>query len=290
MFRCSIRVPYFQASKLNPGNHVQLHATLGLKMYIQLLMECCRTPSWSHCPPSPVVDFNIKRFPSFEGPEATRLVFTGIQIVVNFWLFHISIGIGDTIANPKVMSYIIQHIGEKKQQNLKEDNNIKQMVTAGSKGSYINISQMLVCVGQQSMEGCHIPFGFPHRMLPHFMKDDFSPKARGFVENSYLRGMMPQEYFFHAMAGQEGLIDTAIKTVETGYIQRHLVKALEDVMVCYDGTMQNFLGDLIQFIYGEDGMDGTFIERQKIETFGMSDREFEHNYQVYMMDKEDPHQ
>ncbi|KAF8442027.1 hypothetical protein L210DRAFT_854519 [Boletus edulis BED1] len=88
------------------------------------------------------------------------------------------------------------------------------------------------------------------------------------------------------MAGQEGLIDTAIKTVETGYIQRHLVKALEDVMVCYDGTMQNFLGDLIQFIYGEDGMDGTFIERQKIETFGMSDREFEHNYQVYMMDKE----
>ncbi|KAF8442026.1 hypothetical protein L210DRAFT_3503102 [Boletus edulis BED1] len=116
MFWCSIRVPYFQASKLNPGNHVQLHATLGLKMYIQLLMECCRTPSWSHCPPSPVVDFNIKRFPSFEGPEATRLVFTGIQIVVNFWLFHISIGIGDTIANPKVMSYIIQHIGEKKQQ------------------------------------------------------------------------------------------------------------------------------------------------------------------------------
>ncbi|KAG9310372.1 DNA-directed RNA polymerase II, subunit 1 [Chiua virens] len=269
-----------------------------------------------------------------KGPEATRTVFTGIQMVVNFWLFHngFSIGIGDTIAGPKVMSYITQRIGEKKQQvaeiiddayhdrlkpmpgmtiresfeskverelnrarddsgqyaqkNLKEDNNVKQMVTAGSKGSYINISQMSVCVGQQSVEGRRIPFGFRHRTLPHFTKDDFSPEARGFVENSYLRGLTPQEFFFHAMAGREGLIDTAVKTAETGYIQRRLVKALEDVMVCYDGTVRNSLGDLIQFIYGEDGMDGAFIERQKIDTFGMSDREFEHNYRVDVTDKE----
>jgi DNA-directed RNA polymerase II subunit RPB1 len=269
-----------------------------------------------------------------KGPEATRSVFTGIQMVVNFWLFHngFSIGIGDTIAGPKVMSYITQRIGEKKQQvaeivddayhdrlkpmpgmtiresfeskverelnrarddsgqyaqkNLKEDNNVKQMVTAGSKGSYINISQMSVCVGQQSVEGRRIPFGFRHRTLPHFTKDDFSPEARGFVENSYLRGLTPQEFFFHAMAGREGLIDTAVKTAETGYIQRRLVKALEDVMVCYDGTVRNSLGDLIQFIYGEDGMDGAFIERQKIDTFGMSDKEFEHQYRVDVTDKE----
>ncbi|KAF8440259.1 hypothetical protein L210DRAFT_3645433 [Boletus edulis BED1] len=268
-----------------------------------------------------------------KGPEATRSVFTGIQMVINFWLFHngFSIGIGDTIAGPKVMSYITQRIREKKQQvaeiiddayhdrlkpmpgmtiresfeskverelnrarddsgqyaqqNLKEDNNVKQMVTAGSKGSYINISQMSVCVGQQSVEGCRIPFGFGHRTLPHFTKDDFSPEARGFIENSYLRGLTPQEYFFHAMAGREGLIDTAVKTAETGYIQRRLVKVLEDVMVCYDGTMRNSLGDLIQFIYGEDGMGGAFIERQKIETFVMSDREFKHNYRVDVTDK-----
>ncbi|KAF8124243.1 RNA polymerase II largest subunit [Boletus edulis] len=268
-----------------------------------------------------------------KGPEATRSVFTGIQMVINFWLFHngFSIGIGDTIAGPKVMSYITQHIGEKKQQiaeiiddayhdqlkpmpgmtiresfeskikrelnqarndsgqyaqqNLKEDNNVKQMVTAGSKGSYINISQMSVCVGQQSVEGCRIPFGFGHQALPHFTKDDFSPEARGFIENSYLRGLMPQEYFFHTMAGREGLIDMAVKTAEIGYIQRCLVKVLEDVMVCYDGTMRNSLGDLIQFIYGEDGMDSAFIEQQKIETFVMLDREFEHNYQVGVTDK-----
>jgi DNA-directed RNA polymerase II subunit RPB1 len=86
--------------------------------------------------------------------------------------------------------------GQYAQKVLKEDNNVKQMVVAGSKGSYINISQMSVCVGQQSVEGKRIPFGFKHRTLPHFGKDDFSPESRGFVGNSYLRGLTPQEFFF----------------------------------------------------------------------------------------------
>ena len=157
-------------------------------------------------------------------------------------------------------------------QHLKEDNNVKQMMVTGSKGSFINISQMSVCVGQQSVEGRRIPFGFRHRTLPHFTKDDFSPESCGFVENSYLRGLTPQEFFFHAMVGPEGLI------------QRRLVKALEDVMVCYDGIVSNSLGDLIQFNYGEDGMDGAFFEKQSIETFGLSNREFEHNYRVDVTD------
>ncbi|KAH9891211.1 beta and beta-prime subunits of DNA dependent RNA-polymerase [Cubamyces lactineus] len=267
-----------------------------------------------------------------KGPEATRTLFTGLQRVVNYWLFHngFSIGIGDTIADRKTMEYITEqiairkqnvqqviddayhdrlkpapgmtlresfekrverelnlardHSGQYAQKNLKEDNNVKQMVVAGSKGSFINISQMSVCVGQQSVEGKRIPFGFRHRTLPHFTKDDFSPEARGFVENSYLRGLTPQEFFFHAMAGREGLIDTAVKTAETGYIQRRLVKALEDVMVCYDGTVRNSLGDLIQFIYGEDGMDGAFIERQNIETFALNNAQFEHDYRVDVTD------
>jgi DNA-directed RNA polymerase II subunit RPB1 len=174
--------------------------------------------------------------------------------------------------------------GKYAQKNLKDDNNVKQMVVAGSKGSFINISQMSVCVGQQSVEGKRIPFGFRHRTLPHFNKDDFSPEARGFVENSYLRGLTPHEFFFHAMAGREGLIDTAVKTAETGYIQRRLVKALEDVMVHYDGTVRNSLGDVLQFVYGEDGMDGSFIERQSIETYGLSNREFTHRYKVDVTD------
>ena len=267
-----------------------------------------------------------------KGPEVTRQLFTGIQMVVNYWLFHngFSIGIGDTIADYGTMEVITKTIAERKsnvaliiedatrdrlkagpgmtiretfesqvqrelnlardasgqfaQKNLKEDNNVKQMVVAGSKGTFINISQMSVCVGQQSVEGRRIPFGFRHRTLPHFTKDDFSPEARGFVENSYLRGLTPQEFFFHAMAGREGLIDTAVKTAETGYIQRRLVKALEDIMVCYDGTVRNSLGDLIQLVYGEDGMDGAFIENQYIETFNLTDKQFEHSYRVDVTD------
>ncbi|KAJ7500689.1 RNA polymerase II largest subunit [Mycena galericulata] len=249
------------------------------------------------------------------GPEATRQLFTGLQMVVNFWLFHngFSIGIGDTIADRGTRSFITKKIadckvnvvgiiedathdrlkaapgmdhsrlnlarddsGQYAQKNLKEDNNVKQTVVAGSKGSFINISQM---------SGRRIPFGFRHRTLPHFTKDDFSPEARGFVGNSYLRGLTPQEFFFHAMAGREGLINTAIKTAETGYIQRRLVKALEDVMVYYDGTVRNSLGDLIQFVYGEDGMAGAFIEKQSVDTFALNDQEFKHQYRVDVTDE-----
>lgn len=76
--------------------------------------------------------------------------------------------------------------------------------------------QVIACVGQQNVEGKRIPFGFRHRTLPHYIKDDFGPEARGFVENSYLAGLTPTEFYFHTMGGREGLIDTAVKTAETG--------------------------------------------------------------------------
>uniref|UniRef100_UPI0035B6AC48 DNA-directed RNA polymerase II subunit RPB1 n=1 Tax=Saccharomyces cerevisiae TaxID=4932 RepID=UPI0035B6AC48 len=167
--------------------------------------------------------------------------------------------------------------------NLKDLNNVKQMVMAGSKGSFINIAQMSACVGQQSVEGKRIAFGFVDRTLPHFSKDDYSPESKGFVENSYLRGLTPQEFFFHAMGGREGLIDTAVKTAEPGYIQRRLVKALEDIMVHYDNTTRNSLGNVIQFIYGEDGMDAAHIEKQSLDTIGGSDAAFEKRYRVDLL-------
>lgn len=168
--------------------------------------------------------------------------------------------------------------GREAQKSLSEANNVKAMVTAGSKGSFINISQMIACVGQQNVEGKRIPYGFVKRTLPHFTKDDHGPEARGFVENSYLKGLTPQELFFHAMGGREGLIDTAVKTSETGYIQRRLVKAMEDVMVKYDGTVRNSLGDVIQFLYGEDGMDAVWIESQKLDIIRMDKKKFEKSY------------
>ncbi|WZZ46459.1 hypothetical protein YC2023_042718 [Brassica napus] len=175
--------------------------------------------------------------------------------------------------------------GSSAQKSLAETNNLKAMVTAGSKGSFINISQMTACVGQQNVEGKRIPFGFDGRTLPHFTKDDYGPESRGFVENSYLRGLTPQEFFFHAMGGREGLIDTAVKTSETGYIQRRLVKAMEDIMVKYDGTVRNSLGDVIQFLYGEDGMDAVWIESQKLDSLKMKKAEFDRTFK-YEIDDE----
>lgn len=174
--------------------------------------------------------------------------------------------------------------GASAQKSLSESNNVKQMVIAGSKGSFINISQMTACVGQQNVEGKRIPFGFKYRTLPHFTKDDHSPESRGFVENSYLRGLTPQEFFFHAMGGREGLIDTAVKTAETGYIQRRLVKALEDVMIKYDGTVRNSLGHIIQFCYGEDGMDGIAMEKQTLDSLRISDDLFKKKYRIDFTD------
>ncbi|KAK3607289.1 hypothetical protein CHS0354_002914 [Potamilus streckersoni] len=168
--------------------------------------------------------------------------------------------------------------GSKAQKSLSEFNNFKSMVVAGSKGSKINISQVIACVGQQNVEGKRIPFGFRHRTLPHFIKDDYGPESRGFVENSYLAGLTPSEFFFHAMGGREGLIDTAVKTAETGYIQRRLIKAMESVMVKYDGTVRNQVEQLIQLRYGEDGLDAVLVEFQTMPTLKPSNRAFEKNF------------
>lgn len=196
----------------------------------------------------------------------------------------------DTFENlvSKALNTARDKAGTTTEESLKDINNAVTMSRSGSKGSSINISQMTALVGQQVVEGKRIPFGFKYRTLPHFTKDDYSPEARGFVENSYLRGLTPSEFFFHAMAGREGLIDTAVKTAETGYIQRRLVKALEDVSAKYDGTVRNSLGDIIQFIYGEDGLDGIHIEKQRMDSLSVSDAVFEARYRLDVMDEPRP--
>ncbi|XP_055905536.1 DNA-directed RNA polymerase II subunit RPB1-like [Eupeodes corollae] len=168
--------------------------------------------------------------------------------------------------------------GGSAKKSLTEYNNLKSMVVAGSKGSNINISQVIACVGQQNVEGKRIPYGFRKRTLPHFIKDDFGPEAKGFVANSYLAGLTPSEFYFHAMGGREGLIDTAVKTAETGYIQRRLIKAMESVMVQYDGTVRNAESDIIQYCYGEDGLAGESVEFQHLSTIKLSNHAFEKQF------------
>jgi len=165
--------------------------------------------------------------------------------------------------------------GSSVQESLSPFNQFKAMVASGAKGSLINISQIIACVGQQNVEGKRIPFGFKNRTLPHFIQNDFSPESKGFVENSYLKGLEPTEFFFHAMGGREGLIDTAIKTADTGYVQRRLIKAMESIMVNYDGTVRNQSADIIQFHYGEDGYAGESVEFQSIISLKLSDQDFE---------------
>ncbi|VDO22572.1 unnamed protein product [Haemonchus placei] len=175
--------------------------------------------------------------------------------------------------------------GSSAQKSLSEFNNFKSMVVSGSKGSKINISQVIACVGQQNVEGKRIPFGFRHRTLPHFIKDDYGPESKGFVENSYLAGLTPAEFFFHAMGGREGLIDTAVKTAETGYIQRRLIKAMESVMVNYDGTVRNSLAQMIQLRYGEDGLDGMWVENQNMPTMKPTNMLFERDFKNDLSDE-----
>ena len=144
----------------------------------------------------------------------------------------------------------------------------------------INIAQMISCVGQQNVDGKRIPYGFEDRTLPHYAKFDDSPEARGFVESSYIQGLTPEELYFHAMGGRVGLIDTAVKTSQTGYIQRRLIKGQEDLKVAYDMTVRNNKNKIIQFKYGDDGINPTKTENQKLPLTRMSLEEIYAHFQI----------
>ncbi len=135
------------------------------------------------------------------------------------------------------------------------DNSGIVMTRTGARGSSLNIGQISACVGQQSVRGKRIMRGYVGRALPHFKSGDPTPKARGFVYSSYQTGLDVIEFFFHAMGGREGLVDTAVRTQQSGYMQRRLINALEHLRLEYDGTVRNSAGDIIQFSYGEDGVD-----------------------------------
>ena len=129
------------------------------------------------------------------------------------------------------------------------------MADSGARGSMLNLTQMAGCVGQQAVRGERINRGYENRTLSHFEEDDLSADARGFVRHSYKEGLDPKEFFFHAMGGREGLVDTAVRTSKSGYLQRRLINALQELEAQYDGTVRNAEDDIVQFEYGEDGVD-----------------------------------
>jgi len=140
------------------------------------------------------------------------------------------------------------------------DNKVLVMALCKSKGSNENISQMIGCVGQQKLAGARIPNGFIGRTLPHFEMNAKDPAAKGFVANSFYSGLTATEFFMHTMTGREGLVDTAVKTAECGYMARRLMKALEDLSLQYDGTVRDAHGAIVQFRYGDDGLDPVMME------------------------------
>jgi DNA-directed RNA polymerase subunit A' len=129
------------------------------------------------------------------------------------------------------------------------------MTKSGARGNILNLGQMSAVVGQQAIRGERINRGYSQRTLPHFRINDLTPRSRGFVESSYRNGLNPEEFFFHAMGGREGLVDTAVRTSTSGYMQRRLVNALQDMVVENDHTVRNSDKNIIQFYYGDDGID-----------------------------------
>ena len=157
--------------------------------------------------------------------------------------------------------------------NLKPNNNVKIMNECGSKGSILNIGQMCGCVGNQDFQGSRMPKSYNDRTLPYFFKNDDSAEARGFIEGSYLNGINLSEFIFHHVAGREGLIDQALKTASSGYLQRKFIKATEDFMIKYDGTVRNAVDRIQQFIYGDSGIDTVRQYDYKFKIMDMNNAE-----------------
>ena len=175
-------------------------------------------------------------------------------------------------AQVQILSRLLMNTGSIVDKCMREGNAIRTMVKAGSKGNPINLSQICGCVGQQSVEGRRVHCeSARRRTLSYFPVGDNTVNGHGLVQNSYALGLTPVEYFFHAMGGREGLVDTAVKTATTGYIQRRQVKAMEDNRCHYDGTVRNAEGNIIQFEYGGDSNDACKLEKWDFPAVTMSD-------------------
>jgi DNA-directed RNA polymerase subunit A' len=153
---------------------------------------------------------------------------------------------------------------EKSSEELGRENSARIMAISGARGSLLNLTQMAACIGQQAVRGERIMRGYVGRTLPHFKRGDKGARAKGFVRSSYKKGLDPLEYFFHSMGGREGLVDTAVRTSQSGYMQRRLINALQDLKVEYDNTVRDTRGIIVEFAHGEDGADPSRTDWGKV--------------------------
>ena len=158
-------------------------------------------------------------------------------------------------------------------------NRLRKMIVSGSKGSNVNILQIMSSLGQQNCEGQRIKPTIGEKTLPCFRPNEKHPRTKGMIRHSYMDGLTPDEYFFHTIVGREGLIHTAVKTSQTGYVQRRMVKALESLHVEWDNTIRDSEGRILEFVYGEDGYDGVIFEMNTITTHYMTENELKDTYE-----------
>ena len=219
-----------------------------------------------------------------EKSEGAKSQLEALQLQVHMGLFDNTSGrTNQDEFESKVFSTLDKITGEAGKMGLKSlaaNNRMVNMVKCGSKGSDTNIAQMIALLGQQAIEGKRIAYGFQDRTLPHFKRYDDGAEARGYIESSFVKGLKPHEFFFHAMTGREGLIDTAVKTAESGYMQRQLVKTMEDLITQHDGTVRDEGGLIVQFAYGDDNTSATKIENQPIDLAKLNDTEIRTRFAV----------
>ncbi len=155
----------------------------------------------------------------------------------------------------QVLNEVRTKIGEIVKEKFPEDNPVNYMIKSGGGGNILNITQMACCVGQQALWGKRVEIGYDDRTLSFFNKNDLSPKSQGFIRSSFIKGLRPDEFFFGAITGRDSLMDTALRTPKSGYLYRRLANALQDLRAEYDGTIRDSNNNIIQFVYGDDGLD-----------------------------------
>ena len=155
----------------------------------------------------------------------------------------------------QILNNLRDKIGESVYENVSEKNSTVLMARSGAIGNFLNLAQMAALVGQQALRGSRINTGYNKRTLSIFPKGSLNADTRGFIRRGYRSGLKPYEYFFHAMTGRDSLMDTALRTPKSGYLYRRLANALQDLRVEYDGTVRDANKKIIQFVYGDDGID-----------------------------------
>ena len=162
--------------------------------------------------------------------------------------------------------------------DLKKENNLFILIDSKAKGKPDGVAWMAAGRGQVVLNFARIKKKVNNRTLPHFFQNDDRPEARGYIESSLYEGLKPLEFFMDAMTGREGLIDTAIKTAESGYIQRRLIKCMEDLAVHYDGTVRNGNNVIIQYLYGDSQLDQVKQKMTQMNTLKMNNEKIKEKY------------